>query len=130
MSYSKLVNIHPPMPKGCFFAFNQKQYNEGVSKNELNLDDVCSFGNGLYGTIEAVNAFYKSYEDRAEKIKNECTPQEVYDYEYANYECNWIAEDTEAIKCCLAYFSVEECESITRYNGCLSIQDINKSFNE
>jgi len=35
MSYSKLINTHPSMPKGCFFAFSKKQFEEGVEKNEL-----------------------------------------------------------------------------------------------
>lgn len=130
MSYSKLINTHPSMPKGCFFAFSNKQFKEGVEKNELDGVKIYHAGAGLYGTKEAIKAFLNGYDTRAERIKQECTPQEVYDYEYANHECNWVAEDTEAIKCCLAYFSVEECESITRCNGCLTIQDINKSLNE
>lgn len=128
MSYSKLINTHPSMPKGCFFAFSNKQFKEGVEKNELDGVKIYHAGAGLYGTKEAIKAFLNEYDSRAEKIKKECTPQEVYDYEYANHECNWVAEDTEAIKRCLAYFSVEECESITRCNGCLTIQDINKQM--
>ena len=128
MSYSELIITDPPMPKGCFFAFNQKQYNEGVLKNELNKDDVCSYGYGLYGTIEAVNAFMKGYEDRAERIKKECTPQEVYEYEYDNHECGYVCDDTEAIECCLAYFSLEDCNAINRRHACQTIEEIQKQM--
>lgn len=128
MSYSKLVNIHPPMPKGCFFAFSNKQLEEGIKENELDGVKIYHAGAGLYGTKEAIKAFLNGYDSRAERIKKECTPQEVYEYEYDNHECGYVCDDTEAIECCLAYFSLEECKAINRKHICQTIEEIQKEM--
>ena len=68
MSYRKLINTHPSMPKGCFFAFSKQQFEEGVEKNELDGVTIYHAGAGLYGTKEAIKAFLNGYDSRAEKI--------------------------------------------------------------
>lgn len=62
MTYAEITGTHPEKPKGCFFAFSNKQFKEGVEKNELDGVKIYHAGAGLYGTKEAIKAFLNGYD--------------------------------------------------------------------
>jgi hypothetical protein len=79
-----------------FFAFSDSQYMENskdIPKDKKIFRSVV----GQFGTREGLDAFYAACEATDAKIKAECTAQEVYDYEYYNYECAYTCDDTEAL---------------------------------
>lgn len=86
----------PPM-RDCFFAFGDWQFHEGLKKFGLEerFKDgsvkICHAGAGLYGTREGLDEYFQTLKDRTaadrEEIREKCTPQDVYEVEYNNYEC-------------------------------------------
>lgn len=103
MKYHEYKEIQPTM-KDCFFAFNNEQFYEGVEKFNLGGQKICDAGHGLYGTKEGIKNFLDQYEKIEEDIKNNCDPQDVYDYELWNHECSYTNDDTEAIKIVIDIF--------------------------
>lgn len=74
---------------GGFFAFGQDQF----TTNKIGEEPFVSMGAGLYcsetNAPTLAEAFHKFVDEKNEQIKKECTPQEVFDYEYNNYECDY-----------------------------------------
>lgn len=60
---------------------------------------------------------YKVIMDRGglktEVVEN-CSPQEVYDYEFLNHECGWTGDDEEAIQIVLHYFGADRAREVKR----------------
>ena len=82
-----------------FFAFSKEQFSEGL----------------FYEYLAGIDA----------KIKAECDPQEVYVYEYNNYECCIAYDgDLEAIKTVLSLFGEEAARKIKRYNATMRVDDL------
>lgn len=101
----------------CFFAFSDKQFNEGLKKirplkEGEKLVPLCGGGFATKDGVERLSAYYKSVDD---KIRQECDPQEVYFYEYNNFECmiSWDG-DEEAINLVESYFGSDIAKSIVR----------------
>ena len=101
LKYDK--GAHPDASQyGVFFAFSDKQFDEGynslVKRGYIkDGDKVKKAVAGLFGTFEEIKRFYEFYRERDELVKAECDPQEVYFYEYNNYECMYSYEgDQEA----------------------------------
>lgn len=91
--YQKTKDTHPDADEyGIFFAFNREQFDKGY-KHLVELgfikdgDKIQVSGMGAYGTKESLDAFYDFYRNRDKLIPEKCDPQEVYFYEYNNYEC-------------------------------------------
>jgi len=103
MMYSELKDKNPKL-ENCFFAFSNKQLEEGLKKHNLKKSDVVSAAGGLIGTKEGINKLYNDYEKISEEIKEKCTPQDVYNYEFDNHECSYTGDDTEAIELVHDYF--------------------------
>lgn len=93
--YRELSNQHPDDSKyGVFFAFGDSQFAEGVRKliargyiREGEEGNIASYGGGLYGLPSELERFFGFYEERKKLIAAECDPQEVYCYEFNNFEC-------------------------------------------
>lgn len=120
--YIELKNDQPK-GEGVFFAFNKKQFDEGVDelikKGQFQPGGkLLSAGGGMYGTKEGLDKFFEYYEEREEIIKKECDPQEVYFYEYNNHECmiNWYG-DKEAIEIVSDYWGKDVAKSIVRFSA-------------
>ena len=90
--YQKAKDTHPDADKyGVFFAFSKEQYKKGYNHLvELGFikdgDIVLSTDCGAYGTKESLDAFFDFYLNRDKEIPTKCDPQEIYFYEYNNYE--------------------------------------------
>jgi len=132
-AYKRIQDFHPNADEyGVFFAFNKKQYDEAVERltalGTLARDAKILYHphfSGLYGTQENIDAFLEAYENRDKAIPQECDPQEVYFYEYNNYECmnSWDG-DLDAVKVIVGYFGKEAARKITRIDAYYSIDKI------
>lgn len=100
MIYSDLIRIQPQEGEH-FFAFSDEQFNQGHEKMirnfSLSAPKIYSAGAGLYGTREGLKVFFQFFQDRDKEIASTCSPQEVYNYEYYNHECEYTGDDTEAM---------------------------------
>jgi dihydroorotase len=111
--YQEIKNQHAPLIN-CFFAFSNEQIHEGIEKAGLQGVKLISAGAGLYGSREGIDAIVAFYDSVAAKIKKECNPQEVYDYEFFNHECDYVGDDPEAFQIVEEYFTPDQCKGINR----------------
>lgn len=102
--YEELKNTHIE-PVNCFYAFSNKQYDEAIKEKKLEGQKIYKTSiSGLYGTKEGLDAYYAKINEHTKRIPKECTPQEVYDYEFINHECGYVGSDEEAIEIVRTYF--------------------------
>lgn len=110
-----------------FFAFSNEQFAEGLKSIRPLADGekLVRIGGGGFGTKDGAKRLFEFYESIDEKIKSECDPQEVYVYEYNNYECciAWDG-DLEAIKIVLSLFGEEAARNIKRYNATMTVDNL------
>jgi hypothetical protein len=112
---------------GVFFAFSGKQLLEGLEKFGYKKPDIVHVnypGLGLYGPREKCRAFLDEYDKRAERVARECNPQDVYDYEFGNYECDYTGTDEEAIGIVVSTFGKEKAKTVSRRRSRIAIDDI------
>lgn len=114
--YKEIKNEHPVL-KDCFWAFSKEQFKEGVKKYNLEGKTLCNGGGGLIGTKEGILEMFNFYQERDERIKKECTPQEVYDYEFWNHECSYTLSDKEVLEIVESLFGFEGLKSIIRFKN-------------
>lgn len=85
----------------CFFAFSNQQFEEGKARIRplREGEKLCSVGAGMYGTRDGIKSYFEEMRSFDKRIKEECDPQEIYFYEYNNFECmlSWDA-DEEPVK--------------------------------
>lgn len=129
--YKELDNAHPDMSNlPVFFAFGQQQFNEhlAVFRRKYGEDAVIkSAGAGLYGTVEGIRAVFKFYDDKHKQIAEECDPQEIYCYEFNNYEsCIAYDGDLNAIRKVLDLFGEEAARGVKRFCDFYSIESLLK----
>lgn len=125
----------PPM-RNCFYAFGEWQFHEGLKKFGLEegFKDgtvrICHAGSGLYGTKEGLDEYFQALRERTAadraQIREKCTPQDVYEVEYNNYECmyDWDG-DLNALRRTAFWFGIDSLRRINRkgYN-CTDIDTI------
>ena len=101
----------------CFFAFNQKQLEEGLQRIGKTKSEIYKYGSGLFGTHEGFEAYMDFLDKKDEKIKKECDPQEIYFDEWNNHECMFNGKgDTPAIDIVIRIFGSEVVPTLKRYN--------------
>lgn len=114
-SYSEVKNQQPDLEKmGVFFAFNDKQFNEGIERLHLQGKKLCNGLGGAIGTEEGLKQMMDFYDNLSKRIANVCDPQEVYDYEFGNYECDYIMDDSQAYDIVKNYFGKERAMTVKR----------------
>lgn len=95
----------------CFYAFGRSQMEEGIKKFGLEGKKLYHAGAGLYGTDEGLRKYIEERVNQIEKsheeIREKCTPQTVYNYEFDNHECGYIHDDTDAVRITLTIFGLE-----------------------
>lgn len=69
----------------------------------------------LYGKKDSIENLQKAYDNLNERLKNECSPQEVYFQEYNNHECQfgW-SGDKEAMEIIKSIWGEEIARTIER----------------
>lgn len=119
--------------KGTFYAFNNEQFEEGYKKIlPLRTGDekVVHFGYGLYGWRKYLDEMVQILENVNKVIKEECNPQDVYNYEYNNYECEIsYTGDKEAIELVVEIYGYDIARTIERKNIYMTIDqmELNKT---
>lgn len=131
--YKELSNMRNTIPLSefkCFCAFTELSFRECIKSLRIDESEVVSLGGGLYGTKEGRERLLKYYADIRQKIKEECDPQEVYCYEYNNYECALSYDgDEEAVISVIRIFGEELTRTIDRVRGYVSVDQIIKELN-
>lgn len=125
--YRKIRETYPPMWQ-CFYAFGNEQFARNKKAAGI-ADDAKLYhaGAGLYGTKEGLDKFMKGIDDNLALIPKECNPQDVYDYEFDNFECGYINDDTQAIKLVVSFFGEEVAKTVKRRESC-HLADIDDLF--
>lgn len=123
MSYSELKNKQPELHE-CFFAFSNQQFEEGVKKAGIEGKKIFRADGGLYGTQDGIQQLYDFYDNNSKEISEKCDPQEVYDYEFGNHECDYVGSDTEAIRIVASYFDDEKARTVKRRFARVKIEDL------
>lgn len=111
--YTELKEQHAPMWE-TFFAFSNEQFDQGMKEAGIEGKKIFSGGAGLYGTRAGIDKLMQFYEEREKRIAENCTPQEVYNYEFSNHECDYVGDDTEAIDIVINYFGAERAREVKR----------------
>lgn len=117
MTYQEYKEINPVM-KDCFFAFSNQQMAEGIKEHNLEGVEIFSADYGLYGTKEGIKEFLGHYDKISEEIKNNCNPQDVYNYECDNHEVSFTNDDSEVIDIIIDYFGIDKAKEIKRKYNC------------
>lgn len=112
-TYQEIKNIQPELVE-CFFAFDKKQYEEGIAKFNLEGKKILRGVGGLFGTQEGIQKLYDDYNAITKRITAECNPQDVYDYEFGNHECSYVGDDAEAMKIVISHFEPEQYNEVKR----------------
>lgn len=100
-------------PEGdYFFAFSNADFDKKAKKLE-GKGKIYDAGMGMYGTKEGISKFFEFYADLKQK-KQQCDPQEVYDYEYRNNECEYVGYDGDAMEVVMDLFTEEQVKTIKR----------------
>lgn len=131
--YRELNNQHPDDTKyGVFFAFGKQQFAEGLQKlisrgyiNEGEEQKLASYAGFLYGLPSELKRFMNSYEERRKRIAIECDPQEVYCYEFNNFECGTAFDgDLNAILHVADIWGTDKARTITRASVLYSTEEL------
>lgn len=114
-----------------FFAYNNKQFDEGLNSIRplAEGESIYEFGQGAYGTKDGIDKYVAFCKNVKKRIAEECDPQEVYCYEFNNYE-SFIAYDGDAnvIRLIAEYWGWDIAAKIRRYSKFYDIEDL-KSWN-
>lgn len=102
--------------KGIFYAFGDDQFIEGLRKEgyineDETLEDfhkkgikLMSDGMGGYGTKEAFDARQKLLESIDDEIRENCTAEEIFCYEWWNHESGLTYDYSAALSITRCYF--------------------------
>lgn len=132
-TYHKLAyDTHPNCYEyRCFYAFGNEQFQQGCRNIHLDTEHgekVVNGGSGLYGTEEGLRKYFAFYDDLYKQIAEQCDPEEVYYYEYNNFECclDWDG-DERAICRVIKLFGADAARKIHRLRAFSSIDALIKS---
>ena len=101
--------------KELFYAFSNDQFAEGM-KNIPEGEKVFKGGMGDFGTIAGFKARQDALDHMHNRITKECTAQQIYDYEYGNYECGYTGNDSQAYEIAKEYFPNMDIKRKKHYN--------------
>ena len=71
---------------------------------------------------------YKFYKGQNKRIAAECNPQDVYNYEWDNYECMITYDDEDAIKIIVDLFGVDAAKTVKRKYGYVGIEGLGNNI--
>ena len=111
--YSVIKDQQPELFE-CFFAFSNEQFAEGKKKAGIEDKKIYDGGCGLYGTKEGIQKLLDDYANIDQRVAEQCTPQDVYDYEFNNHECSITCSDEDAYNIVVRIFGVERAETVKR----------------
>lgn len=112
-----------------FAAFSNKQFEEGLKSIRplKEGEKLCSLGAGIFGTRDGIRKYLNRSEEVHKQIAEECDPQEVYVYEFNNYESAIAYEgDEHAIKIVADIFGIDTARKIKRRCAYYSLDNYGK----
>lgn len=115
---------------GFFFAFDKKQFEDGKTAIQKRGwlkegEKLCRIQGGGFATKRAIDKFFAYSDEISNQIKNDCDAQEIYDYEFNNYESDIAPDgDLEAMKIVLSYFDEDKLNEIKRKRAYYTIAEI------
>jgi hypothetical protein len=112
-NYATIKDQQPALFE-CFFAFSNQQFAEGVKKANIEGKKILSGGGGLYGTKEGIMKLFADYDAIDGQVAEQCSPQEVYDYEFSNHECSYTNDDEQPMNIVERIFGEERAKTIKR----------------
>lgn len=116
-------------PFDIFVAFTDKQFEDGVKTLRPLRDGekLVSFGAGMFGISTGVDRYFAFCEDTDRRIAAECDPQEVYCYEYNNYECMYACDgDTSAVRIVARLFGWDAVRHLKRFSAVYPVDELKK----
>ena len=64
------------------------------------------------------------YDKQSDEISKNCDPQQVYDYEFNNHECDYTCNDEDAFKITASYFTAEQLKTLKRKYGYITADEL------
>lgn len=119
-----LIKNQQPVLEGCFFAFSNEQFAEGIKEKGLEGQKLYDGGMGLYGTKEGIRKVMDFYDAVNEEVKANCRPQDVYNYEWSNHECSYTNDDAEAMQVVVIIFGEGKAKEVKRVFGFVEIENL------
>lgn len=109
----------------CAFSDEQFERNSKTIRPLREGEKYVRVGGGIFGTADGYEK-YVAYSDEIDRqIRENCDPQEVYCYEYNNYEsCIAYDGDTNAIRLIIALFGFETAAKIKRFSAFYSLDSL------
>ena len=101
---------------GIFYAFDNEQFVKGCIEcgylkagqtiDDFKKSDIKLVGDGFggYGTREAFENRNKQYEEIDNEIRQQCNADDIFRYEFWNYECGYTMNYEEALNATRHYF--------------------------
>lgn len=112
-----------------FAAFSGKQFEQGLKEIRPLRDGekLISMGAGIYGTKDGIAKYMEFANSITEMMTKECDPQEVYVYEFNNYESAIDFDgDERAIRFVASLFGWDVAKTVKRCCALYSIDDLMK----
>lgn len=110
-----------------FFAFSNEQFEQG-KKTVRPLKEGerwVSFGAGCFGTKDGIQRYIDYSKSIDRRIEAECDPQEVYCYEFNNYESMYAYDgDEDAIRMVASIWGWEVAKTVKRFCVFSSIEQL------
>lgn len=100
----------------CAFSDEQFERNRKSIRPLSEGENYKSFGAGVFGTADGIARYLKYSEEINRLITEHCDPQEIYCYEFNNYEsCIAYDGDANAIRLIIELFGIERAATIKRF---------------
>lgn len=110
-----------------FCAFTDEQFEKGAASIRplREGEKYVHYGAGIFGTRDGIKSYLAYSRDINDRIAKECDPQEVYCYEYNNFEsCINYEGDLDAIRVIRDIFGIDVAHRIKRMNAFYDLDDL------
>lgn len=90
---------------GIFYAFSKEQFEKGMKEcGYKKSGHLLKDGMGGFGTKEAFDERRRFYKEVEKEIRLNCTPDEIFEFEWWNHECGYTYDYSEALAITRDYF--------------------------
>lgn len=120
LEIKKEMSEYFSLENGFFFAFTKDDFVEGQKELQkigwfTSADKLISIGAGGFTVRRAFDKMEAFMSECDKKIANECNAQEVYDYQYNNFESDYASDgDLQAMRIVLQHFGKDKLSKIKR----------------